>query len=515
MVLYDVCIDKMYPHVHKPLSQTHSRYFLEVLNEYDMELQDELFYGAISHRGSLLMAGIEYECERIVDPSRPIAADVFETLINPEENQIQGIRDVMKLANKEESNIAFIPVLLDQCKVMFVISKDKEAFMKKMGLHDLAEFYDKYPVLCAMLKWGITYMLSDDISDRYNDILQTDISQSENYIRIFNEIVDDVMRYKWLPYASTIHAIARWNYEKQANYGYIDFIEPMCNSKKVEVKFTKPMVFSAREARTIRKYVELSSENLRIKAESTKGFIIGEIIPEDDYWTFVGLGQKEDNTTTVRFEGKASWRLMLENEYILYDGFSYSLKRIKEEVPDYALITEAFYRGKEYVASSYDEEAVKTICDIVKLARLQEHGTMAIFSPKAKEEATRLCDCGRGILIDSIDFKKMISENYYKAKETLFNLTKIDGAVFFDEKGVCYAIGIIVDGRACKFSNAGRGARYNSGLTYVNDCNEREISCYCAVVSEDGTVDIFANYGKSLEKKIKNEYMKSAKKSTT
>ena len=41
--------------------------------------------------------------------------------------------------------------------------------------------------------------------------------------------------------------------------------------------------------------------------------------------------------------------------------------------------------------------------------------------------------------------------------------------------------------------NIGRGARYNSSVTYVEDCKERGIKCLCVVISEDGTVDVVSN----------------------
>ena len=40
----------------------------------------------------------------------------------------------------------------------------------------------------------------------------------------------------------------------------------------------------------------------------------------------------------------------------------------------------------------------------------------------------------------------------------------------------------------------------------MHDCNEREIQCYCAVISEDRTVDLFGMFGKTICDKIKKEY---------
>lgn len=505
MNLFNVCNTNMVPHLIKPISETHSRYFLDLLNEYDAEIQNMLYYGVISYNTCALTVGTEYDFENVIEKECG-PAKLFDSLVNPEKKRYQDLNDIFCLANDEKSGIAFIPVFVNERMLMFVCVKDVKTFLQYMRISSVSEIYNSYPVLCEILKWGITYMISDNRYDRINDLQITDIRQSENYIKVYNEIVDNVMRAKWLPYASTIHSIAGWNYEKQANYGYIDFIEPFHHSKNLQVKFSTPFMFSASKARTIRKYVELSNEALRIKAESSKGYIFGDI-PEDSYWTFVGLGAKQDkNVITLSFEGKASWRLCMEKEYILYNGSTYSLKRVKEESPDYVKITEAFYREKEYATKKYDVNIVNLVNQIIEIATLQSHGTMVVFSPNASDEAERLCKCGRGIKINPINFKELMEKDYRQAKEIMYNLTKIDGAIFFDENGVCYSIGTIVDGRACYNSNPGRGARYNSGLTYVHDCNEREIQCYCAVISEDRTVDLFGMFGKTICDKIKKEY---------
>lgn len=46
-------------------------------------------------------------------------------------------------------------------------------------------------------------------------------------------------------------------------------------------------------------------------------------------------------------------------------------------------------------------------------------------------------------------------------------------------------------------SNPSRGARFNAAYTYVNYCNERNIQCFCAVISEDETIDVSDPYLKA------------------
>ena len=63
----------------------------------------------------------------------------------------------------------------------------------------------------------------------------------------------------------------------------------------------------------------------------------------------------------------------------------------------------------------------------------------------------------------------------------------IDGAVLVDPQGVCYAIGVILDGPAHPACTPSRGARYNSGIRYVHVRDTRRLA---VVVSDDRTVDV-------------------------
>src|SRR2546423_4216973 len=65
------------------------------------------------------------------------------------------------------------------------------------------------------------------------------------------------------------------------------------------------------------------------------------------------------------------------------------------------------------------------------------------------------------------------------------SITAIDGAVLMDQKGVCHAVGAILDGLATPAGDAARGARFNSSLRYVSGKAE----CMAVVVSEDGSVE--------------------------
>jgi len=57
----------------------------------------------------------------------------------------------------------------------------------------------------------------------------------------------------------------------------------------------------------------------------------------------------------------------------------------------------------------------------------------------------------------------------------------------------CYAIGVIIDGIASGNGHTGRGARYNSAITYINDSvliETRDEKLCAIVISEDGDIDL-------------------------
>ena len=52
----------------------------------------------------------------------------------------------------------------------------------------------------------------------------------------------------------------------------------------------------------------------------------------------------------------------------------------------------------------------------------------------------------------------------------IINVTSIDGAtLLISRKGICYSIGVILDGKATNKGKSERGARYNSAVRYVEN----------------------------------------------
>lgn len=77
--------------------------------------------------------------------------------------------------------------------------------------------------------------------------------------------------------------------------------------------------------------------------------------------------------------------------------------------------------------------------------------------------------------------------------------TGIDGALLFDGKGVCHAIGVIVDGPAGKKGSLSRGSRYNNAIRYQNSDAPPSV---IVAVSSDGTIDVMPDIPRRIERRL-------------
>ena len=134
------------------------------------------------------------------------------------------------------------------------------------------------------------------------------------------------------------------------------------------------------------------------------------------------------------------------------------------------------------------EEKISGISEIIDHATNQKHGTMVVISyPElAKKEIKRLKNqCIRVVKTQILKQKDKATN-----KKVIEKITSIDGALYIDIEGDCYAIGVILDGVVLtEKGDTSRGARYNSAIRYQN-MNGIKKKCVIVIISEDGMVDI-------------------------
>lgn len=478
------------------LHETHNIYFINILNRYNFMVGEFLRYGVMDIRDYNVKLGTEYVHNTLRDKETVNQFNRIMKEVRQEfkMNEIEAMKSlfVNEMLDLGSEHI-YIPITIKNTFLFFVYIENGTEFKKYMNLNRIEDIYDEYPALIILLSWGIGYIYSNDQEEKIQEFIQGVDFQRANYIHEKNYMVERLFDYTNLPFTSTIHSISMWNYEGQESSGYIDFMSPYFHTKEMDVKFKEPIFYNERNSRTIRKYMELSNEKVRIKAFSSECYIGGA--SRDDNWSIEGLGSSQENVMcTIQFEGYCKWRAVFKNEIIIYNGKEFCIEMKKEEGKLYEKMLDKHFSISN---ASISLEKIKALKQLLSEAVNQKHGTMIIISNEAEEEAKRLCECGRGIKIEPINMQKILKTDEEKGKDIIYNFTKIDGAVFIDEDCVCHAIGVIVDGRAIENSNQGRGARYNSGYTYVYDCVDRNIRCLCVIVSEDTTVDVIFKDSKS------------------
>jgi DNA integrity scanning protein DisA with diadenylate cyclase activity len=122
-----------------------------------------------------------------------------------------------------------------------------------------------------------------------------------------------------------------------------------------------------------------------------------------------------------------------------------------------------------------DETVVSYYVAAVRGVVADRRGALLVVVEDADREAARLI------------FQATVIDPVRLTETQLRHMAAIDGALLFSPRGDCRAIGVILDGRACREENRARGSRFNSAVRYVNSAVER---CFAVVVSEDGTVDV-------------------------
>lgn len=301
---------------------------------------------------------------------------------------------------------------------------------------------------------------------------------------IMNMYVKYLLELKNLPSYTLFTALSAEQYEKSESQAQIAF----CSSQTdLNYTFNSKYEISEGNFRTIRKLMELTKESgLTLIAREERGI-----------WYIVGLSQNTEFEIIIKFDGRLCWSLFERGrEVFIFSKGRYCVNLGKRKRNYEFAIENVVLKQEEH------REMLKRVTEI--LAK-QKHGTIAVIADEEyiDKEVERLCDkYNKGIRVKRFDFLAENDEHKHQV-----GLTNIDGAIFLDYQGRCYAIGVILDGEVVERGNSGRGSRFNSTKDYIdwvvrekfpyydmdNDKNKdsnREITCIGIVVSENGMVDI-------------------------
>ncbi|MGE3853082.1 MAG: hypothetical protein AB7K09_15165 [Planctomycetota bacterium] len=233
----------------------------------------------------------------------------------------------------------------------------------------------------------------------------------------------------------------------------------------VDVALSFQDVVPMRRRRAVRKILEMASEDLSALGTPQGIYGLGRI--DDNY------NRSAENVFAIVFLGRNAWELRHADR---------PLMRVQDGVPTLprAPVSRASFEfAVERVFGKENDADVDQLWEAMTAAREQRHGTLYVVSSGAVTEAQRLA--GQCTAVEPVPL----------TRDLVKSITAIDGAVLVDPRGVCHAIGAILDGMAVTGGDSGRGSRYNSALRYLETArSEFNHQTLVLVVSEDGMVDL-------------------------
>ncbi len=363
-----------------------------------------------------------------------------------------------------------------------VVMIDKETIQKYSGTQNVP-FKQFLPYF---IKECILFAISNS-----DNLASLPIVDKDEFVRrVAKEYLKEIFGSIGIEYlveeAFTVFSIvSTQKYEKERSEGFIIFSQTP--NIPISVEFSKNIDIARRNYRVIRKVLEFS-KNTNFSLVAYDGKIIG-ISNTNLIHTKSLLVRFYENTwevcvydPSVTIKSKNILTLDIGNMKFL------PLIRIKNGLPEIPEIKFDRNYLKKTLTSTFKnipKESLRKLTEIVSASSRLGHGLIIIITTPniARMEASRLT-------YKSFQIKPFsLFENNELNIELLRSITSIDGAIIIDLDGICYGIGIILDGDISVIENPSRGARYNSSIRYIETRNNEAVAI---VVSDDGMVDIIS-----------------------
>jgi hypothetical protein len=171
----------------------------------------------------------------------------------------------------------------------------------------------------------------------------------------------------------------------------------------------------------------------------------------------------------VEFPGNRQWVLSYQSRSLL------RVEAGDAQIPQEPISFERFLDLVQRIFADSADADSKELWQVLLAMQQQSKGHMVVIAADAAQESERLAHQGMRI------------EPTRLTSELLGQASRIDGAILIDPQGLCYAIGVILDGAASDDCTPSRGARYNSAVRYVGPESSGRMAI---VISDDATLDI-------------------------
>ena len=264
-------------------------------------------------------------------------------------------------------------------------------------------------------------------------------------------------------------------YENKPNVGQMIICPEKHDHVELVFEFENKIDANVNMQKKIRKLLEMTSNELYLQYD---GKYITKLIKINNDELI------KENFITINFVGLNEWKLTVGSQipFSIKNGKITSLtdKKIEIEFSDILL------RKFPHIS----DENTKKLWGIIETCMKQKNGTLVVISNDCKVESDRLKNT-------AINIKPVyINEKLFK------HLTSIDGAIMLDLDGVCYSVGMILDGDIEEYGDMSRGSRYNSAIRYINT----NLKSIAIIVSEDKIVDIYPKLPKPISENVFKYY---------
>jgi hypothetical protein len=268
----------------------------------------------------------------------------------------------------------------------------------------------------------------------------------------------------------TCNTISAMTYERADSKGQLVISRKHHPNIKETLVFSSPRKID--DYRAVRKLLQLPNADEALLCDSAELYGVGQLAE--------GYDPNNEDLFCVEFIGHAKWQVLHAGAPLMRVEFGVP------SLPSERIHADQFSATFQRLFPDASGANVKLVKYIATAATRLSHGTIVVITPDAEAEAERFGVQATRLTPVKVDEKLMDRSS------------RIDGAMLMSPDGICYAIGVILDGEATNRGTSERGARYNSAIRYVYS---RKTPCLALVVSDDGMIDSVPVYRPQISRR--------------
>lgn len=439
------------------------------------------------------------------------------------------IKEILSIILKDKVPEVSVDILsYEEAKSIFNISFDSSRFHKKVFKGNKYYFVlfsksENSEVITVKLPWS-NYKLYSFDSDKIISFVDFSIEKildmftsKEEPVNIIFRDRDEIIRliskyylkyvFKWLYKGNKISddiflvltILSNQTYEGIKSESYLVFTDK--DIKDFEILFTNSTLLSVRNIRIIKKMVQISSkrslclvvfENNIVGLTSFQSINSRNVLISlnSDFWeiSVYSPDLSIDKDFFTQIEGK---------NFLPLVRFRNGLPEVPKVKIDLDTVKKSIKGTFPGISSTSMKKILKIFLEIPRI----NHGLIIVITTKelALSETKRLLY--RSFQVNPFS---LFDDKLNLKFDLLNSITSIDGAIIVDTDGMCYGIGVILDGDVSLAETPSRGARYNSCVRYIETRNNRSIAI---VASDDSMIDVISF--ESIQKKKLSEFIDS------